>query len=174
MRFISSVSVRRVQTAVAVAAVSSLALLTASPAAGTTPDCPAAWLEMEVLVAQESESGLTSEWLDRINQLAPSIESCIEEDTVEKWRPLVSVFFEPSEVDRVMCLMILESRGDELAQNLSSDAAGLMQVMPFWASHFGYSYTDLFDPVINLKVASNILDLQGWTAWSPYNRGSCR
>lgn len=174
MRFFTTISVRRVRVAMAVGVISSLGLLPASPVGATPTDCPAAWQEMEVLVAQESESGLTNEWLQRVNELAPAIESCSEEDEIERWRPLVSVFFEPTEVERVMCLMNLESRGDENAQNRSSDAAGLMQVMPFWASHFGYTYADLFDPVINLKVASNILDIQGWTAWSPYKRGSCR
>jgi hypothetical protein len=92
----------------------------------------------------------------------------------EWWRPMVALYFEPQDVERAMCLMVKESGGDPEARNSSSDAAGLMQVMPFWADRFGYSYNQLFDPGINLWVARQIRDEQGWRAWSPYLRGSCR
>jgi hypothetical protein len=92
----------------------------------------------------------------------------------EWWRPMVALYFEPGEVDRVICLMEKESGGDPAARNPSTGAAGLMQVMPFWAKTHGYSYQELFDPGINLWVASLIRDQQGWPAWSPYLRGACR
>jgi soluble lytic murein transglycosylase-like protein len=92
----------------------------------------------------------------------------------EWWRPLVALYFEPEDVDRAVCLMAKESGGDPGARNINTGAAGLMQVMPFWAGSLGYSYEDLFDPGINLWIASQIRDQQGWSAWSPYLRGSCR
>jgi hypothetical protein len=92
----------------------------------------------------------------------------------EWWRPMVALYFEPGDVDRVICLMEKESGGDPDARNPSTGAAGLMQVMPFWAKTHGYSYQELFDPGINLWVASLIRDQQGWPAWSPYLRGACR
>ncbi|HET7847210.1 MAG TPA: transglycosylase SLT domain-containing protein [Acidimicrobiia bacterium] len=92
----------------------------------------------------------------------------------EWWRPMVALYFEPGDVDRVICLMEKESGGDPEARNPSTGAAGLMQVMPFWAKTHGYSYEELFDPGINLWVASRIRDQQGWPAWSPYLRGACR
>ncbi len=92
----------------------------------------------------------------------------------EWWRPMVALYFEPQDVERAMCLMGKESGGDPEARNPSSGAAGLMQVMPFWADKFGYSYDELFDPGINLWAARQIRDEQGWRAWSPYLRGSCR
>jgi soluble lytic murein transglycosylase-like protein len=49
-----------------------------------------------------------------------------------------------------------------------------MQVMPFWAGHFGYGTDALFDPQVNLEIAAWIRDQRGWNAWSPYVRGSCR
>ena len=70
--------------------------------------------------------------------------------------------------------MELESAGDPSARNPTSGASGLMQVMPFWAAHFGHDTNDFFDPWINLEVAAQIRDQQGWGAWSPYVRGSCR
>lgn len=93
---------------------------------------------------------------------------------VEQWRPLVAGHFEPGDVDRVLCLMGYESGGNPNARNQSSSAAGLMQVMPFWAPEFGLSYDQLFTPEINLYVARQIRDSQGWGAWAPYNRGLCR
>ncbi|HEY6628181.1 MAG TPA: lytic transglycosylase domain-containing protein [Acidimicrobiia bacterium] len=91
----------------------------------------------------------------------------------EWWRPMVALYFEPEDVERAMCLMGKESGGQPEARNSSTGAAGLMQVMPFWADRFGYSYSELFDPGINLWVARQIRDEQGWRAWSPYLRGSC-
>lgn len=92
---------------------------------------------------------------------------------VEQWRELAASYF-GSEVDRALCLMAHESGGNPSAQNPSSGASGLMQVMPFWADEYGVSRGALFDPATNLRIAKGIRDSQGWTAWSPYNRGECR
>lgn len=96
-------------------------------------------------------------------------------DDVEQWRPLVAGHFGDlgvEAVDRVMCIMRGESGGNPSARN-PSGASGLMQVMPFWASEFGLSRQRLFEPEINLWVARQIYEMQGWSAWSVYNRGSC-
>jgi soluble lytic murein transglycosylase-like protein len=90
----------------------------------------------------------------------------------EQWRPLVSAYFGDG-TDRALCLMGHESGGDPGARNTSSGAAGLMQVMPFWAPDYGVSYQALFDPETNIRIAKGIRDQQGWGAWSPYNRGLC-
>lgn len=90
---------------------------------------------------------------------------------VEDWRPLVSRHFRAADVDRALCLVWHESRGDPSARNPRSGATGLFQVMPFWAEHYG---GDLTDPETNTAIAAAIRDAQGWTAWSPYNRGLCR
>lgn len=94
---------------------------------------------------------------------------------VEQWRPLVAGHFDPGDVDRVLCLMEHESGGNPDAKNPNSSATGLMQVMAsVWASEYGLSASDLYEPEINLWVARKIRDTQGWTAWAPYNRGLCR
>lgn len=93
---------------------------------------------------------------------------------VEAWRPLAAGHFEPGDVDRVLCLIEHESGGNAAARNSSSGASGLLQVMPFWADEYGVSRSDLFEPDINLWISRKIRDTQGWTAWSPYNRGLCR
>lgn len=89
---------------------------------------------------------------------------------VEQWRGLVASYFPAGEVERALCIMWFESRGDPNAKNPSSGAAGLFQVMPFWWDHYG---GDRYDPTTNVSVASLILASQGWTAWSPYKRGEC-
>lgn len=95
-------------------------------------------------------------------------------DDVEQWRPLVAGHFEPEDVETVLCLMRFESGGNPDAQNRSSGASGLMQVMPDWAPVFGVSRSDLFTPEINLYIARRLRDDGGWNHWSPYKRGECR
>lgn len=92
---------------------------------------------------------------------------------VEQWRGLVAAYFRAEDVDRALCLMNYESGGNPDAYN-PSGASGLMQVMPFWAASWGLPSSALFDPDTNLQLAAYIRDSQGWTAWSPYNRGLCR
>lgn len=94
---------------------------------------------------------------------------------VEQWRPLAAGHFEPEDVDRVLCLMSHESGGNPNAKNPRSEARGLMQIMAsVWAAEYGFSYSDLYNPEINLYVARKVKDAQGWSAWAPYNRGLCR
>ena len=94
---------------------------------------------------------------------------------VEEWRPLVAGHFEPEDVDRILCLMEHESGGNPNAANPRSSARGLMQVMAsVWADEFDVTWDQLYEPEINLYVARQILDRQGFTAWAPYNRGLCR
>ena len=81
--------------------------------------------------------------------------------------------FDDDDPHRVLCLMEKESGGNPDARNRSSGAAGLMQVMPGWADVFGYDVDDLFEPTVNLWIASRILEEQGWIAWTPYLRGLC-
>jgi len=93
---------------------------------------------------------------------------------VEQWRGLVEHYFEPGDVERVLCLMHYESGGNPNAKNPRSSARGLMQILgSLWAPHFGVALTDLYNPDINLSIARDIRDSQGWAAWAPYNRGLC-
>src|SRR5690554_2278533 len=48
---------------------------------------------------------------------------------VEQWRPLVEAHFPTDAVDRMLCLMWHESRGNPSARNPNSTATGLLQVM---------------------------------------------
>lgn len=93
---------------------------------------------------------------------------------VERWRPLVAKYFNAVNVPTMMCLMAFESGGSPTAKNPKSSARGLFQVMAsIWAPVYNVSYEDLYDPEINTWVAAGVLGRQGYTAWSPYNRGEC-
>lgn len=91
--------------------------------------------------------------------------------SVERWRPLVSRYFAPADVETALCLIWHESRGDPAAKNPSSSAAGLFQILDFWWQKYG---GDRYDPETNVALAAKIKSLQGWSAWSPWNRGLCR
>lgn len=96
-------------------------------------------------------------------------------DDIERWRPLVSRYFPPEEVDRALCIIGHESNGDPDADNPRSSARGLFQVLgSLWAPHYGIDRTDLYDPIINTRIAVDIWKDHGWGAWSPYQRGACR
>lgn len=157
----------------------SLAVLSSTSARAASVECDQAWEQFATVVRQEARRGLTMEHLEQINEYIPIVEACVEgsvgesESGVDRWGPLVASYFRPEDVARALCLMELESAGDPDARNPESGASGLMQVMPFWAGHFGYSSSDLFNPWTNLEVAAAIRDKQGWGAWSPYGRGLC-
>ena len=158
-------------------------LFPVSPAGAADPVCEQIWDRLSHWSEQESEKGLTTARLDALQELIPLFAECSEVGPDEqegmgsdagRWRDLVELYFDADDVDRVICLMEKESGGNPNARNRSSGASGLMQVMPAWADVFGYDREDLFDPTVNLWIASRILETQGWNAWTPYQRGSCR
>lgn len=158
-----------------------LVVMPALPARSDVEACNEAWAEVGELMREEVNEGLTAGLIDEINLLIPTLVECARWDAdgdgmlsgVERWGPLVSVYFDSEDIERVLCLIGHESGGNPWAENPTSGAAGLMQVMPFWAGNFGMSVSSLFDPALNLQVASWIYDDQGWNAWSPYQRGLC-
>jgi Lysozyme like domain len=90
-------------------------------------------------------------------------------DPVDRWRPLVDVYFEEGDVDTAMCIIRHESAGDPKADNPRSSATGLFQILASgWGPHFGVSPAQLLDPVTNIRLARAIKDIQGWRAWTTY------
>ena len=164
-----------------------------SPALADPTDCVRAADRLTRWATREASQGLSPDLLEDLQELKPLLTRCAGlaarpepeggsgdtalngmGDDVDRWRPLAALYFTAEELERVLCLMTAESGGNLHARNPSSGASGLMQVMPSWAGVFGYSRRDLFQPDINLWVASQILDRQGWGAWTPYLRGACR
>ena len=156
------------------------ATFSSGTAGASSVECEHAWEQFATVARQEARRGLTMERLDQINEYIPIVDACAEgsvgewDSGVDRWGPLVASYFRPEDVAQALCLMELESAGDPEARNPVSGASGLMQVMPFWAGHFGYTTSDLLDPWTNLEIAAVIRDQQGWGAWSPYVRGMCR
>lgn len=94
---------------------------------------------------------------------------------VEQWRGLVATYFSGDQVDRALCIMDHESGGNPSAKNPRSSARGLFQLLgSMWAPYFGVSQDALYDPEVNVRLAARVLAMQGWSAWSPYQRGLCR
>lgn len=94
---------------------------------------------------------------------------------VEGWRPLVAGYFPADQVDRALCIIWHESRGNPNADNPTSSATGLFQVLAsLWAPHYGVTTAQLYNPETNTRIAAAIWRSQGWWAWSPYKRGECR
>lgn len=97
--------------------------------------------------------------------IAPTESKVAYSAGVEQWRGLVEAYF-PGEVERALRVMHCESRGDPNAKNPSSSARGLFQIMAsIWAPHFGVTYDALYDPDTNVRLAAQIRDIQGWSAW---------
>lgn len=94
---------------------------------------------------------------------------------VERWRPLVESEFPDSQVETAMCIIRHESNGDPDADNPRSSASGLFQVLgSLWAPYYGVTRAQLYEPLVNIRIARDIWQRHGWWAWSPYKRGSCR
>lgn len=95
-------------------------------------------------------------------------------DDVEQWRPLVESHFGDLGADAVnqaLRIMACESNGNPSARNPRSTATGLMQIMAsIWGDHFGYSRADLEVPELNLWVAREVYNAQGWNAWTCWRR----
>lgn len=85
---------------------------------------------------------------------------------VEQWRTLVAAYFPADQVDLALAVMSCESGGNPNAFNSAYGASGLMQVLRSWADNFGYVPADLFDPSINLYVASILYYDGGWAHWN--------
>lgn len=94
-----------------------------------------------------------------------------EVSTVEDWRPLVKMFFEPEDIDRALAIIRCESGGNPTAKNPSSSASGLFQHLGSqWrarADRAGWEGADVFDPVANTAVAAWLAyHGGGWRHWS--------
>jgi hypothetical protein len=96
-------------------------------------------------------------------------------DPVQRWRPLLTEHFPADEVDTALCIIHHESGGDARADNPRSTASGLFQILgSLWGPRYHVTTSQLFEPEINTRLASDIWARFGWWAWAPYQRGACR
>jgi hypothetical protein len=93
---------------------------------------------------------------------------------VAQWAPLIAGHFSDlgqEAVDMATRIMVCESGGNPHARNPRSTATGLMQIMAsIWGEHFGLSRADLESPELNLWVAREVYEIQGWNAWTCWRR----
>ncbi|MEA2002813.1 MAG: transglycosylase SLT domain-containing protein [Actinomycetota bacterium] len=88
---------------------------------------------------------------------------------VERWRPVVDLYFPADMVDWALRIIDCESGGDPVAKNPNSTASGLFQhLASLWsdrASAAEWEDADVFDPFANIAVAAWLLDNGGTGHW---------
>lgn len=100
---------------------------------------------------------------------------------VEQWRSLVTAYFPADQVERALCIMSHESGGNPGAANPSSTAAGLFQflrstwdsMVPGDVTGGSYDSGQVYNGEANVRSAAWLMAAEGWSQWSPYNRGLC-
>jgi len=88
---------------------------------------------------------------------------------VERWRPVVDMFFPADRVEWALRIMECESKGKPDAKNPTSSASGLFQhlarLWPPRAEAAGFAGADVFDPFANIAVAAWLLENGGPSHW---------
>ncbi|MDJ0663254.1 MAG: transglycosylase SLT domain-containing protein [Acidimicrobiia bacterium] len=88
---------------------------------------------------------------------------------VERWRPVVDMYFPEDRVDWALRIMECESKGKPDAKNPTSSASGLFQhlarLWPPRAAAAGFADADVFDPFANIAVAAWLLENGGPSHW---------
>jgi hypothetical protein len=88
---------------------------------------------------------------------------------IERWRPLVTLYFPEDRVEWALRIIACESGGDPNAKNPHSSASGLFQhlarLWPERAAQAGFRGADVFDPAANVAVAAWLLDNGGTGHW---------
>lgn len=113
------------------------------------------WAALVLLVA----SAMATAPAERVSTTttAPVASQC------PQWYGLaLEVGWAPEQWETLDALLWCESRCDDHAHN-PSGASGLLQVMPFW-----WHGRDPYDARANLTIGLEVLDAQGWRAWSCY------
>jgi hypothetical protein len=89
--------------------------------------------------------------------------------SVERWRPIVDMYFPDYRVDWALRIIECESHGDPLAKNPTSTASGLFQHLgSLWGERTaaaGWTGADIFDPFANIAMAAWLLDNGGPSHW---------
>ena len=88
-------------------------------------------------------------------------------DAPARYRALIRVFFPRAAWNCAAGILMCESGGNPFAHNPSGeDSRGLYQINVGPGANPQYATLDLYDPVINVAVASVIY--RGWGNWGPW------
>ncbi len=95
---------------------------------------------------------------------------------VERWRPLVAVYFPAQDVELALCIINAESGGNPDAKNPNSSASGLFQHLArYWperSTAAGWGGASIWNPEANTAVAAWLAATGGWSHWTTY--GGCK
>ncbi len=92
---------------------------------------------------------------------------------VEQWRPLISRYFSPADVDTAMRVLNCETggTGNPNSYNDRSGASGLFQQLPkYWAERSakaGWAGASIMDPEANVAVSAWLAE-DSWGHWTCY------
>ncbi len=90
-------------------------------------------------------------------------------DVVERWRPLVTRYFQASDVEWALKIIACESGGNPNAANPTSSARGLLQHLGrFWPQRSeaaGWAGASILDPEANIAVGAWLLERNGKGSW---------
>ena len=88
---------------------------------------------------------------------------------VEQWRPLVSQYFRPGDVDKALWVIQHESSGNRYALGDRGASGGLFQLNARGLGA-GMSNDQKFDPETNIRKAASAV--YGGSGWSPWGEGT--
>ena len=150
---------------------------TTAAAAPTTTIAPTTTAAPTTTIAPTTTSAPTTTVAPTTTTTAPSgTETTTPTETshppaAEAWRFLVEAHFPASEVELALTVLWCESRGDPIATNPSSGAAGLFQHIPlYWpdrSAKAGFAGANIYDPTANVGVAAYLVVRDGWKHWYP-------
>ncbi len=88
---------------------------------------------------------------------------------VERWRPVVEMYFPEDRIEWALRIIACESRGEPDAKNPNSSASGLFQhlarLWPDRTEATGFGDYDVFHPYANVAVAAWLLENGGPSHW---------
>jgi hypothetical protein len=88
---------------------------------------------------------------------------------VERWRPVVALYFAQDRIEWALRIIACESGGDPEARNPHSSATGLFQHLGrYWprrSAAAGWAGADITDPFANIAVAAWLLEHGGTSNW---------
>jgi hypothetical protein len=107
-----------------------------------------------------------------------SAETIADEDPVERWRPLVERYFDPSRVEEALSIIDCESNGEPAARNPRSSASGLFQFLERTWSHSseqaGFGGASPFSPEASIASAAWLVEYSLGVGASPWAHWTCQ
>jgi len=88
--------------------------------------------------------------------------------TVEQWRPLVTQYFQPADVEWALAIISCESSGSPNAVGPTNDHGLFQHLGQYWtdrSTRAGWAGAGIYDPEANIAVAAWLLSTGGKGHW---------